>query len=246
LLGSVRRALTIAINRAEIVDAYVRPFGRECFAPISPIFRWAYNDTLEALPYEPDIAKKLLLAEGWRDANGDGILEQRGRKFAFTLKVPSGNELRTAIAAVVQAKLREIGIDVKIELVERAAFWESVMDKKFDACIAGFSVPLQMQLDELWGSNLQRSRFNIASFRNERVDAILAGAKSAASDSAYAGQWKEFQSIIKSQQPCTFLYWMNDLVAINKRVEGTDIGVLGIMRHAERWQIPEVAAAGSR
>ena len=248
LFGSVnvRRALTIAINRAEILDAYVRPFGRECFAPISPIFKWAYNDTLGPLPYEPDIAKKLLLAEGWRDANGDGILEQRGRKFAFTLKVPSGNELRTAIAAVVQSKLREIGIDVKIELVERAAFWESVMEKRFDACIAGFSVPLQMQLDELWGSNLQRSRFNLTSFRNERIDAILAGAKTVTSDSAYAAQWKEFQYIIRSQQPCTFLYWMNDLVAINKRLEGTDVGILGITRHAERWQIHESVAEGSR
>jgi hypothetical protein len=36
---------------------------------------------------------------------------------------------------------------------------------------------------------------------------------------------------------------MNDLVAINKRVEGTEAGVLGITRHAERWQIHQSAVA---
>jgi len=135
---------------------------------------------------------------------------------------------------------------MKIEQVERSAFWADVMDKKFDACIAGFNVPLQMQLDDLWGSDLTRSRFNLTSFRNKRVDEILAGAKTVARDTDCAGAWKEFQVILQREQPCTFLYWMNDLVAVNNRLKGTNIGVLGIYYHAADWYIDSTGSIAQR
>ena len=133
---------------------------------------------------------------------------------------------------------------MKIEQVERSAFWNAVGGKQFDACIAGFSVPLQMQLDEMWGSDLQRSHFNIPSFRNRRADEILAGARRAVRETDYAAEWKEFQALLRREQPCTFLYWLNDLVAVNKRVRGTSMGILGVAYRAEEWCTEPIVASG--
>src|SRR5262249_46918403 len=178
LFGSarVRRALTMAINRKEIVDSYLEPYGREAIGPVSPLFRWAYNDSLQPLRFDPKGAAALLAEEGWKDSDGDGILDKRGTKFSFVLKIPSGNQIRATIAAIVQNQLRGLKIDVKIEQVERSVFWGDLAEKKFDACIAGFNVPLQMQLDLMWGSDLEKAPLNLVSFRNRRVDEILAGA----------------------------------------------------------------------
>jgi len=244
LFGSprVRRALTHAIDRAEIVQAYLGIFGRVAIGPVSPLFRWAFNDTLRPLPYDPALATQLLSEEGWRDTNGDGVLDKQGRKFSFVLKIAAGDQLRSSIAAVVQNRLKQLKIEVAIEQVERAAFWADLMRKKYDAWIAGFSVPLQMQLDELWGSDLSRSPFNLVSFRHKRVNEILMGAKNITNEVHYAPAWKELQAIFVKEQPCTFLYWKNDLVGVSRRIRGTDIGVIGVLHHAWEWYVkPEIA-----
>jgi peptide/nickel transport system substrate-binding protein len=239
LFGSatVRRALTMGINRKEIVESYLKSFGREAIGPVSPLFRWAYNDTIRPLPYDPQQARRLLAEAGWRDSNGDGILDRNGVNFSFVLKIPSGNDLRATIATVIQNQLHAVGIEVRIEQLERAVFWEDLMTRKFDAAIAGFSVPLQMQLDELWGSDLGKARFNLTGFQNKRIQEILTGAKRVQNEIDHGGAWKEFQVILQKEQPCTFLYWMNDLVAVNNRVKGTEMGVLGVSYHAGNWHL---------
>jgi peptide/nickel transport system substrate-binding protein len=233
----VRRALTLATNRGEIVQSYLRTFGRQAIGPISPLFRWAYNDTLKPLPYDPAAAATLFAEAGWRDTNGDGVLDRGGRKFSFVLKITAGDQLRSNIATIVQTELHALKIDVQIEQVERSVFWKDLMRKKYDAWIAGFSIPLQMQLDELWGSDLRQSPFNLVSFQNKRVDEILKGAKRIHKETEYAAAWKEFQVILHNEQPCTFLYWLNGLVVINRRVQGAEIGVLGTLHHAWEWHI---------
>ncbi|MBI5472745.1 MAG: hypothetical protein HY961_10420 [Ignavibacteriae bacterium] len=112
------------------------------------------------------------------------------------------------------------------------------MARKYDAWFAGFSVPLQMQLDDLWASDLDKYPFNLAGFRHKRVDEILSTVKTLNKESDGAALWKEFQSIISSEQPYTFLFWINNIVGVNKRLQGTHIGILGTTHKAWDWHIP--------
>ncbi|MFN0158628.1 MAG: ABC transporter substrate-binding protein [Bacteroidota bacterium] len=239
LFGSpgVRRALTMAINREELVQAYLGQHGQVAMGGISPLFKWAYNDTLRPLPFDPKQSLILLGQEGWRDSDGDGVLDKNGNKFAFTLKVPSGNQLRGVVASVIQQQLKDIKINMTVEQVERGTFWEDMMERKYDAWIAGFSAPLQMQLDDLWHSDLGTYPFNLAGFRNARVDDILATARTLARETDGAALWKEFQTIVHEEQPYTFLFWINNIVGVNTRVQGTDIGVLGTTHAAWNWHV---------
>jgi peptide/nickel transport system substrate-binding protein len=241
LFGSsnVRRALTMAINRDELAHAYLGRHGRVAFGGISPLFTWAYNDTLKPLPFDPRRSKDLLEREGWKDTDGDGILDRNKVRFSFVLKVPAGNQLRTVVAAAVQQQLRQVKIEMRIEQVERSTFWQEVTTRKYDAWLAGFSVPLHMQLDDLWGSDLRKYTFNLTGFRNARIDKILAAARTLKAETDGASLWKEFQTIVHEEQPCTFLYWINSIVAVNKRVRSTRIGVLGTTHQAWEWHLDE-------
>ncbi len=239
LFGSarVRRALTMAIDREQIVRAYLGGHGSVAVGGISPVFRWAYNDTLRALPFDPVRAAKLLEEDGWHDTDGDGILDKGGRKFSFSLKIPAGNQMRISVATAVQQQLRAVKIEMTIDQVERGAFWENLTARKYDACLAGFSVPLQLQLDDLWGSDLAQYPFNVTGFRNARVDAILAASKKFENEVDSAPLWKEFQCIINDQQPCTMLYWVDAITGVNTRLAGTHIGLLGTTQEAWEWHL---------
>jgi peptide/nickel transport system substrate-binding protein len=239
LFGSpvVRKALTLAIDREELVRAYLGRHGQVAFGGISPLFRWAFNDSLKPLPFDQQEARTLLENEGWKDTDGDGVLEKGGVRFSFTLEVPAGNQLRNVVATAVQQQLRQVKIDMRVEQVERRTFWEEVTTRKYDAWLAGFSVPLQLQLDDLWGSDLTKHPFNLVGFRHPRVDAILAATRTLETETDGAALWKEFQTILHNEQPCTFLYWINSIVAVNNRIHGTHIGVLGTTHRAWEWYI---------
>jgi len=237
LFGSatVRRALTYAINRKEMLATLLGNWGKEATGPISPLFRWARNDTLTPWPYDPAMASKLLAAEGWIDRNGDGIREKGGRPFSFSLILPAGDQFYLDIANLVQRQLREVGVEAHIQPVDGSVFFPTLMEKKYDACVAGFEIPLQIQMDDFWNSDLRRYPFNIVSFRNRRVDGILASAKRTVHEVETGPLWKEFQAILHQEQPCTFLFWSSRLVGVNRRVQGAKIGVLGTLYHAWEW-----------
>lgn len=241
LFGSarVRRALTMAINRESIVKAYLKQHGQIATGGVSPLFKWAFNDTLKSVPFDKAQAAALLAAEGWKDSNADGVLDKNGVRFSFAMKLASGNQLRDAIAVIVQQQLKEINIEMRIEQVERATFWNDLMQRKYDAWFAGFSVPLQMQLDELWNSNLRTYPFNLTGFRNPRVDEILATTKALNRESDGAALWHEFQTIVARDQPCTFLFWINNIVGVNTRITGTHVGVLGTTHKAWAWTVKQ-------
>lgn len=237
--ANVRRALTMAINRESIVRGYLKQHGQVATGGVSPLFKWAFNDTMSALPFDRAKATALLESEGWKDSNGDGVLDKEGKNFSFALKIASGNQLRDAIAVVVQQQLKEINIEMRIEQVERATFWNDLMQRKYDAWFAGFSVPLQMQLDDLWNSDVRKYPFNLAGFRNSRVDEILAATKRVSREADAGALWREFQTIVAREQPYTFLFWVNNIAGVNKRIEGTHVGILGTTHKAWEWFVQQ-------
>jgi len=239
LFGSkkVRQALTLAINRQEILDGFLGEYGQLATGPISPVFKWAYNDTLKPYPFDPGKAKQLLKEEGWEDHNGDGILDKGGRKFAFKLRTNSGNPRRAYASVIIQNNLKVIGIEVEIEQLESNVFFDGLRRKKYEAFLAGLSVPLEMDFENFFGSDLQKDLFNTASFQNKRVDEIFSAAKKVIEVTDAAPLWKEFQVILYEEQPVTFLYWVNRIVGINNRVQGTSVNILGALTNLGDWYV---------
>ncbi len=245
LFGSaqVRRALTMAINREDLTRALTGPGGIEAFGPVSPMFRSAYNDSLRPLPFDPARAAAILAEEGWKDSDGDGVLDRRGIRFSFVLKVPSGNAMWSDIATVVQKQLRDIRVDASIEFVERSVFWPDLLAKKYDAWIAGFEVPLEMRLDDMWGSDLQKNPFNVLSYRQPAVDRLLSHLHTLPTSLEGASTIREIQRLIADDQPCTFLFWERGMIGLNRRVRGVHSTVLAMTHDAWDW---EVAPAGQQ
>ena len=68
--------------------------------------------------YNPQRAKDLLAEAGWRDSDGDGLLDRDGKPFSFMIVTNQGNDQRIKAGEIIQRRLGEIGIEVKLRVIE--------------------------------------------------------------------------------------------------------------------------------
>lgn len=233
--SSVRKALTYAINRREILKTYLKNFGSICVGPVSPIFKNAFDSSLTPYNYNPQLAKQILQEDGWTDSNHDGILDKAGKKFEFTLTIPSGNPRRTYAATIVKQDLSAIGISVNIETLELSTFINELGARKFNAWMAGWIIPLPTNLKISWYSDLNTTPFNFEGYRNKKVDQMLDELEISRSEEQKNLLLKEIQKMIHQDEPATFLYWVDNIIAYNNKIKGMNINPLGVVHHCWNW-----------
>ncbi len=241
LFGStdVRRALTYAINRDEILkevggEQVVRAFG-----PISPMFTAEYHDTLHQPPFNPNEARLLLLRESWQDLTRSGTIEKYNKPFSFALKVSADDVRGIKIAEMVKKQLKDVSIDVIVESVDPKKFPEIIKEKDFDAFVGAVDVPGTLSLERYWGMNLQESDLNFVSYRNKRVADIIDSVRIIENAKHRTALWKEFQDIIQEKQPYTFLFWESQYAVKSKRLKGIAFTPDGFFSHAWDWNITD-------
>jgi peptide/nickel transport system substrate-binding protein len=129
----VRRALAHATDREELR----RILGFPDDLPITDGIYFMCDpgniQVAEPYAYDPDYARKLLAEAGWWDNDGDGMLDKDGEPFAFTLLL-SRESLMAAV--FVQDQLRLIGIDMKIQVLDRSVVITRFRAGDFESIIA--------------------------------------------------------------------------------------------------------------
>ena len=225
----VRQALTLAIDKEEIIQGVLLGLGKPSTGPFKP-GTWAYKPDVMPFPHDPAKARALLAEAGWKDTDGDGLLDKDGRPFAFELLVNQGNEVRGKCAEIIQRRLAEIGISVKIRVVEWAAFVNDFINKRrFDATILGWTIPLDPDLYDVWhSSKTGPQELNFTSFKNEEVDRLLEKGRSTFDQQERKRCYDRIQEILAEEQPYTFLYVPDSLPIVQARFRGIELAPLGI------------------
>ena len=204
---------------------------------MAPIFKSIIDTALQPLPYDPGKAKQLLASAGWKDLDNTGILKKDGQEFSFTLNYPSGNPLREFAANVIQNNLKAIGVNVKLEKIEPEVFFQKMFARELNAWISGWSVQIPVDMKVLWHSNLDKGPFNVVSFQDKTVDMLLDKIEKEKSEANRDALYKEIQDIIYKEQPVTFLYWIDNIIAYNKRIQNVSITPLGPLDDCWEWSV---------
>jgi peptide/nickel transport system substrate-binding protein len=239
LFGSknVRKAISYAINRKEILNEYLLGYGELAATPVSSIFKVEFNDDVSPYDFNLTKAKSLLASEGWIDFDQDGILEKGNDKFSFTLYYPSGIPLREFASMVVRNNLKAVGVDVKLEIVELGTLIDYLFEKKIDAWMLGWYVPIPVELKPYWYSEFDSTPLNFASYRNVKVDSLLDLLQTKISVAKRIETIKEFQKIVHDDEPVSFLYWIPNICVYNKRIAEINITPLGTVNHCWEWRL---------
>lgn len=117
---AIRKALNIGIDRQALIDGALNGQGEEEFTGVDKL-PWGNKEAI----FEDgnvDEAKKILADGGWKDADGDGILEKNGLKAEFTLLYPSSAQERQALAVSLGEEAKKLGINIKVE----GKSWEEI------------------------------------------------------------------------------------------------------------------------
>jgi peptide/nickel transport system substrate-binding protein len=215
--------------------------GEPVAAPYKPGTRWV-NPELKPYPYDPNKAKALLREAGFIDTNGDGILERNGKPFAFEI-LTNQNKEREMSAVLIQRRLKEVGIDVKIRVIEWASFISRfIKTGDFDAVVLGWSLSLDPDQYNIWHSSQQApGQFNFIGYNNPKVDELLEQGRLELDPDKRMKIYHEFSKILLEDSPVVYLSAGYGLSAIHKRVKGipNPAPPAGVSYNAYEWYIPE-------
>jgi peptide/nickel transport system substrate-binding protein len=236
----VRQALSYAIDKQEIIDGVLFGLGRVCTGPYKPDTFW-YNPNVRQYPYDPEKAKKLLDEAGWKDTDGDGILDKDGQPFAFTIITNQGNEVRKKTGEIIQRHLSKVGIRVNLRIIEWAAFLSQFIDKHdFDATLLGWTIVPDPDLLNVWhSSKTGEGELNFVSFQNKEADEMLERGVNTFDQRERKKYYDRFQEILAEEQPYTFLFVPDDLPIIHARFHNVEPAPAGIMYNFNHWYVPK-------
>ncbi|KAA3618877.1 MAG: hypothetical protein DWQ05_05780 [Calditrichaeota bacterium] len=234
--AGVRRALTMALNRDKIIKALLDGYGTPCFGPIPPIIAWAYNENVDEIKYDVSAARSLLAQEGWHDRDGDGWLDKDGRQFAFSILTNTGNQIRSDLAVIVQGQFKKIGVKVEIRTAEWTAYLDQLRDSNLEAFLGGWGASFNVDPTPLFHSTAFEL-FNYVKYANPEIDKLIDAGRKEMDQAKAAKIWQEFQKKLYDDQPYTFLFWLEKIVAVNKRYANVNPIALSALYDIEKWYV---------
>ena len=237
----VRQAINYAINKQEIIDGVLLGLGEPVASPYKPGTRWS-NPALAPYPYDPNKAKTLFKEAGFVDSNNDGILEKDGKPFSFEI-LANQNKEREMTAVLIQRRLKEVGVDVHIRILEWASFLGRFIEpREFDAVVLGWSLGLDPDQYNIWHSGQQGPKqFNFVGYDNPQVDKLLEAGRLELDPDKRQKIYHEFAKILLEDSPIVYLSAGYGLNAIHKRVQGISNPAPpgGIGHNTYEWYMPK-------
>lgn len=202
----VRRALAHAVDVPSMVRFILYGHGLQSTGLFTPQM-WFFNPNIKPFAYDPEKARALLSEAGWKPGP-DGILQKNGERFSFTLITNNGNEVRRDIATLTQDGLKQLGIEVKVELYEWAVFLKNHINKgDFDAMVLGWSLGNGYDQFQIWhSSQANPEQLNVVGYKSDKADRLLDDIRQEYNREKIINMAGDLQRTIYEDQPYLFLY----------------------------------------
>ena len=237
----VRQAFAHAIDKQELIDGVRLGLAHESTGPLRP-GTWAYTEDVKRYAYDPAKAKALLAEAGWKDRDGDGVVVDRdGKPFTLTIRTNQGNDERKKIAEIVQQRLKDIGIQADIQLIEWAAFIkEFVKPRRFEVIVLGLGTGSDPDQYVVWHSS-QRGpdQMNRTGYDNPEVDQLLEAGRASCVQKDRVRYYRRIQEILAEDLPMLFLFNRDSLPVVASRIRGVSAAPAGILHNFTEWYVPK-------
>ena len=247
---AVRQAVAHAINRQALVDGLLRGYG-ETLETIFPLNHWSYPAGLEPITFDVELANKLLEDAGWTLENG--VRTKDGEALSFSLYLPTGNLVRERSAPIIQANLRQIGINVELQSMDFATLVTHLLPKDaqgtprevtvddFDMFLLGFGI--ERDPDEYYSyfveEGLPPNGYNFTGYTGPQVETLLREGRTTLDVAEREVPYHAFAETMRESLPWIPLYQAQDLYASSARLQGFSPDIRGVNPNAARWWIDE-------
>jgi len=226
----VREALSLGINRQELVDILFLGHGQICkgpFLPGGPSFNKKVQTPV------PDAKRAIaLLKEAGYDKNNP---------FEFEIATSNSSEVRPYAAQILQHQLAKIGVKVHLRVMEWQAFLNMVVfPRKFETVLLGWSLSLTPDPYLVWHSdNDKPGAFNFIGYKNEKVDKLIKEAEGLVDRQKLSVVQQEIFKDIVDDNAYLFLFIPNSISVIDKRISPIEPTINGFWHNQIEWKIQD-------
>jgi len=210
----VRRALSLAINRRELLQVLNLP----SLSLVDGVYthRQSRRGEESEPRYDPAEARRLLDGAGWRQRSRDGLRERGGHEFHFTALTGSGFWETSAL--YVQDQLRDLGVRMDLQPLEQGAFRSRLKAREFEAAVCGqglMSVVLEgVPLERFFGEQ------SPTGYRNPQLTRLFERLRTTADPEAVDQAHREISDLLRRDQPVAILYCPSWATVVHRRVKG--------------------------
>lgn len=224
----VRRAINMAVNKDALVKAFF-------FGHASPATSYVNPTALDGdaaaeklmPPYDPAAANKLLDEAGWKRGS-DGIRVKGDQRASFLL-YGANTAIWSSMMEAVQAELRKIGIEMRIQLFDATISWGKLATQEFDAFVMSYPYLTATDAMSLYFDSNNRPTPNRMNWVNADTDRWLAEAKGAITPEARRVAIGKVQVQMAEENPWVPLVREELWVAGSARTEGVRAhGIYGV------------------
>lgn len=203
---NVRTAMNLAVDRQAIVDALFNGKARLSTGFVVP-GNFAYDDSIEAFPYDPDRARELLAEAGYPDG------------FDIEFRCPIGAYPNfEQVCEAVQGFLSEVGIDANLELMESGQYWDLEATKQLPGLFGdSWSNTLSEPIDRITGALLEENSY--AAWSTPELTELITGLQTTVAGDTRAELYGQFQQMMIDNPPFIWLYEPFSFEAISTRVQ---------------------------
>jgi len=203
----VRQAINHAIDKDLLIEGAAWGYGTKLGSNMSPVMESYYVELSDFYQYDPQRAKALLAEAGY--PNG----------FEVTLSLPSSYDLHVKTGEMVAAMLAEVGIRVRIELVEWGTWLDRIYTKRdYDMTIVGLTGKLDPHtVLSRYESSYAR---NFTNFRSDEYDKLIEEGLRSSDFARRQEIYRRCQEILAEEAAAVFIMDPSDLVAMRENVSG--------------------------
>ncbi|MEP6508535.1 MAG: ABC transporter substrate-binding protein [Gemmatimonadales bacterium] len=127
----IRRAVALSIDRRALVNHVMGGYATQVNTVNPPSVLGPFASLVHGIDYNPVLARHLLDSLGWKQTDG-ATREKHGVRLSLSMIVQSGTTVDRSIVQYVQAQLAEVGIDVRVDELDAAAFNSRLNSGTFD------------------------------------------------------------------------------------------------------------------
>ncbi len=232
----VRRALSLAIDRAGIAVGILRDPQSAATQLLPPILSQWYNPDLPPLRTDPNAARTMLEEAGWIPG-ADGIRVKDGVRLAATVLVPSNRPEMPVIATAVQEQLRAVGMDMKIDAGQFSALPEAMRNGTLQMGMIARTyvnvpdpiatiIPDYTRERSVWGTLNWGGRSRMKALTDAYVQDF--------DDTSLARLRRDITRLIHDEMPVIPISWFQHTVAVSSRTHGVIVDPFEMRYYVDR------------
>jgi peptide/nickel transport system substrate-binding protein/microcin C transport system substrate-binding protein len=205
---NVRKALNMLYNRPLVNEKFEYNMSELARGPVYNQSDYS-NKEISATPFNPNQALEILTNSGWKDSDGDLILDKviDGVKTPLSFTILEPKEDFVKYLTVYKEDAKKVGVEINIKTIEWNSFIKLLDERKFEAVrLAWGGGTVDIDLKQIWHSASIDGGSNFISYKNLEVDKLIDQARNEVNKDKRVKLTQKVDQLIAEDYPYLFFF----------------------------------------